>query len=219
MTCFLLAACAGAPPAEPSGPSAFFGVWEMESDLGGRVIPASLILEPSEDGGLRGTWESQGMEMELEEVEAREGRLSFFRQMGQEGPRLHFVGRLDGDALRGEQLLGDRTIPCTGRRFKLSDLDAGTIPTREESGDQEAYLDALEADFDAHAHRAVPRDGFDVLDEPELVPAAEATTLEPDEEVLGITLGGESRAYPIGALGNSELLNDVCGGVAIAAGW
>jgi len=80
-------------------------------------------------------------------------------------------------------------------------------------------LDELEADYDANAQRAVPRDSFDVLDEPELVAAGEATSLEDDEYVLGISLGGESKAYPIGALGESELFNDVCGGIPIAGSW
>ncbi len=54
---------------------------------------------------------------------------------------------------------------------------------------------------------------------PALVAASLATTLDPDEFVLGVALGGEARAYPIGALGSSELLNDVCGEIPIAVSW
>lgn len=97
--------------------------------------------------------------------------------------------------------------------------DPGPAPAPTDHGDEESYLDALEADYDRNARRAVPRDSFDVLDDPPMVPATEATTLDPDEHVLGVEIGGEACAYPIGALGNSELVNDTCGGVPIAASW
>lgn len=45
--------------------------------------------------------------------------------------------------------------------------------------------------------------------------------LNPSELVLGVTVGGKSRAYPINMLTgpSREILNDVLGGQAIAATW
>jgi hypothetical protein len=45
--------------------------------------------------------------------------------------------------------------------------------------------------------------------------------LNPDELVIGVTVNGESRAYPINCLTgpSREILNDKLGGVPIAATW
>lgn len=80
-------------------------------------------------------------------------------------------------------------------------------------------LDVLEAHYDQNSRQVVERDHFEVLDSPEMVLASAATSLEDDEHVLGVAIGGEAKAYPIGALGSSELVNDVCGGIPIAASW
>lgn len=47
------------------------------------------------------------------------------------------------------------------------------------------------------------------------------TVLNPTELVLGVTIEGESRAYPINMLTgpSREILNDTLGGRAIAATW
>ena len=55
-----------------------------------------------------------------------------------------------------------------------------------------------------------------------IVPVDEAERkLDPAELVLGVTVGGESRAYPINALTgpHREIINDQLGGQAIAATW
>jgi len=45
--------------------------------------------------------------------------------------------------------------------------------------------------------------------------------LNPDETVLGVTVNGQSRAYPINMLSGPtrEIINDDLGGIAIAATW
>ncbi len=80
-------------------------------------------------------------------------------------------------------------------------------------------LDSLEAHYNANVRKVVERDHFEVMDSPEMVPAGAATSLLDDEDVLGVSLGGVAKAYPIGALGRSELINADCGGRAIAASW
>ncbi|MBI4566405.1 MAG: DUF3179 domain-containing protein [Planctomycetes bacterium] len=77
----------------------------------------------------------------------------------------------------------------------------------------------LEADYEKHAHRAVPRDAFPVLHDPKLVPAAEASDVRDSDVVIGVMVGTEAKAYPIAVMGSHELANDNCGREPIAVSW
>ncbi len=55
-------------------------------------------------------------------------------------------------------------------------------------------------------------DGITALTQPRFIPAAAADYMEEDDRVLGITLGGKSRAYPLRILVNHEVVNDTLGG-------
>jgi Protein of unknown function (DUF3179) len=60
-----------------------------------------------------------------------------------------------------------------------------------------------------------PRDGIPAVDDPAFVPVAEADL--PDREpVIGLTIGDDSRAYPLRILTWHEIVNDVVGGVPVA---
>lgn len=65
--------------------------------------------------------------------------------------------------------------------------------------------------------------GFDAIPAilaPEFVTAAEADEqMNPDEQVLGVSINGESRAYSIPMLSRHEIVNDIVGGVPIAVTW
>ena len=52
---------------------------------------------------------------------------------------------------------------------------------------------------------------FVPLDNPEIVSADQATFLQPDDRVLGLTVGGESRAYPISMMTFHHVANDELG--------
>ncbi len=54
-----------------------------------------------------------------------------------------------------------------------------------------------------------------------MVSAAEADAggMAADTRVLGISINGESRAYPIPFMSRHEIVNDVVGGKSIAATW
>lgn len=65
--------------------------------------------------------------------------------------------------------------------------------------------------------------GFDsipaILD-PVLVSEREATEwMDGDEQVLGLSIDGDSRAYPIKMLSRHEIVNDVVGGKPVAVTW
>lgn len=61
-----------------------------------------------------------------------------------------------------------------------------------------------------------PRDGIPALTDPATVEAHEATFLKAEDRVLGVTRGGEARAYPIAILNWHEVVNDRLGDVSIA---
>ena len=63
-----------------------------------------------------------------------------------------------------------------------------------------------------------PRDGIPALDEPKFVSAA-ASVWEDDEHVVGVSVGGESRAYPLAILVWHELVNDSLGGEPILVSY
>ena len=66
----------------------------------------------------------------------------------------------------------------------------------------------------------LPQDAIPAIDDPQFYAAADADRdYTPDELVLGVTLNGESRAYPTGLLSRHEIVNDLVGGEPIAVTW
>lgn len=61
-----------------------------------------------------------------------------------------------------------------------------------------------------------PKDGIPALTDPATVQAGQATYLKAADRVIGVAVGGESRAYPIRILNYHEVVNDRLGGVPIA---
>ena len=57
-----------------------------------------------------------------------------------------------------------------------------------------------------------PRDGIPSIDKPVFVSAAQAKFMQPKDRVIGITVNGESRAYPINILNWHEIVNDTIRG-------
>ena len=69
--------------------------------------------------------------------------------------------------------------------------------------------------FDEIFSGGPPRDGIPSIDDPAFVPVSEAGL--PDREpVIGLTIGDDSRAYPLRILMWHEIVNDVVGGVPVA---
>ena len=66
----------------------------------------------------------------------------------------------------------------------------------------------------------VPFDGIQAILQPEFVTAGEAQAwMDPTEQVLGLSIGGEHHAYPISVLSRHEIVNDVVGGQPVAVTW
>jgi hypothetical protein len=69
--------------------------------------------------------------------------------------------------------------------------------------------------FDEIFSGGPPKDGIPAIDDPVFVPVGEAEL--PDREpVIGLTIGDDSRAYPLRILMWHEIVNDVVGGVPVA---
>ena len=63
-------------------------------------------------------------------------------------------------------------------------------------------------------------DGIPAILDPEFVSAEEAERwMDPDEQVLGLSINGESRAYSVRMLSRHEIVNDVVGGEAVVVTW
>ncbi len=60
-----------------------------------------------------------------------------------------------------------------------------------------------------------PKDGIPSIDDPEFVPVSEVTDLADTEPVIGVTVNGDARAYPLGILTQHEIVNDTIGGVPV----
>ena len=65
----------------------------------------------------------------------------------------------------------------------------------------------------------VRRDGIPDLQFPPHVTPEEATYLETDDRVFGVSINGEHRAYPLRVLNPHEMANDTVGGVQFALAY
>lgn len=65
--------------------------------------------------------------------------------------------------------------------------------------------------------------GYDAIPailDPEFLSAEDAQTqYRPDEQVLGLSINGDNRAYSIPMLSRHEIVNDEVGGVPLAVTW
>lgn len=62
-------------------------------------------------------------------------------------------------------------------------------------------------------------DGIPALDNPPMIQAAAATYLTPWEPVFGLSINGDSRAYPLRILDWHEMVNDVVGGTPVSLAY
>ena len=111
------------------------------------------------------------------------------------------------------------TIPSVqqfGRRLFTSS-EKITVPARSENL---APRDSSESDVSLELVTLLGFDAIPAILNPSFVSPVEAEQwMDPDEQVLGVSLNGESRAYSINMLSRHEIVNDVVGGAPIAVRW
>ncbi|GAB2763974.1 DUF3179 domain-containing protein [Nocardioides salsibiostraticola] len=108
------------------------------------------------------------------------------------------TGRSDGDRATGN--LGRQDIDAVSA---LDSRDDASFPTP---------LIPLEEILSG----GPPPDGIPSLDDPQFDPADEVDWLSPGDPVLSLTIGDETRGYPVGVLTWHEIANDTVGGVPVA---
>ena len=84
-----------------------------------------------------------------------------------------------------------------------------------------AYLsrDKMKIRLEEVTWGGVRKDGIPSLDNPTLVTADEADYLRADDLVFGVSINGETRAYPLRIMGWHEMFNEVIGGVPVALAY
>jgi len=60
-----------------------------------------------------------------------------------------------------------------------------------------------------------PKDGIPSIDDPTFVAVADVANLSPTEPVVGLTINGDARAYPLRVLTWHEIVNDEVGGIPV----
>ena len=79
-------------------------------------------------------------------------------------------------------------------------------------------LDDEESEYDIVT--LLPRDAIPAILQPEFLQGEEAAaTYEDVEQVLGLSINGDHRAYPLPFLSRHEIVNDVVGGQPVAVTW
>ena len=64
------------------------------------------------------------------------------------------------------------------------------------------------------------RDGIPAILDPIFASRSEAAAqMDPSERVIGVSINGEHRAYPLNLLSRHEIVNDIVGGKPIAVTW
>ncbi len=86
---------------------------------------------------------------------------------------------------------------------------------------REAYLDRtrMKIRFEEITWGGVRKDGIPSLDKPEMIDAVDADYLVGSDFVFGISINGDTRAYPLRIMGWHEMFNDVIGGVPLALAY
>jgi len=70
--------------------------------------------------------------------------------------------------------------------------------------------------FDEILSGGPPKDGIPSIDNPKFVPVSQAENLFPTEPVIGLSIDGDARAYPLRILTWHEIVNDTVGGTPVA---
>ena len=65
----------------------------------------------------------------------------------------------------------------------------------------------------------LPKDAILAILSPSFEKGSEVSWLKGHEAVVGVTINGESRAYPVPILSRVEIVNDTVGKVPIAVTW
>ncbi len=103
----------------------------------------------------------------------------------------------------------DQPLPKTAAAVAQPDGPA-TDPTAEPTADP------IRAD---EIVNVIPQDAKTALVSPTFLAAAAAFDIHSDEEVIGVVINGDARAFPLATLNVHEIVDDVIGGQPVAVTW
>ncbi len=130
------------------------------------------------------------------------------------GPLLVIAVMVLLGACSGAGALGDseREAGASGTAAAAPRRD---VPSALDDPDHSSFPSPL-LDVDQLLAGGPPPDGIPAIDEPNFQPVAEVDWLEDTEPVLSLTVGEETRAYPLRVMTWHEIVNDVVGGAPVA---
>ncbi len=103
-----------------------------------------------------------------------------------------------------------------GRQLWLN-LRAETVQISAPSTNGSA---AREETLDLKIVTVLGKDGIPAILNPRFITASQAAPqMAPQERILGVSINGDHRAYPLNLLSRHEIVNDTAGGVPIAVTW
>ncbi len=65
----------------------------------------------------------------------------------------------------------------------------------------------------------MPQDAIQAIDSPTYLSAAAVTDMHDADEILGVAINGQARAFPLATLSVHEIVNDTIGGQPVAVSW
>jgi hypothetical protein len=77
-------------------------------------------------------------------------------------------------------------------------------------------FDAIRSD---EIQSILPQDAIRALIKPNYLSASQASDINNQEEVIGVVINGDARAYPISTMSSHEIVDDDIGGQPIAVTW
>ncbi len=86
-------------------------------------------------------------------------------------------------------------------------------------GGERSLAKNLKIRFEEITWGGVKLDDLPPLDNPKLISVMEADYLLPDDLVFGVSINGDTRAYPLRIMGWHEMFNEVIGGVPVALAY
>ena len=98
----------------------------------------------------------------------------------------------------------------------LVSLDSLASPSRWEREWPQTDFSQTSVGFDEILSGGPPKDGIPSIDNPQFVPIGESNDLAPTEPVVGLSIDGDARAYPLRILTWHEIVNDTVGGLPVA---
>lgn len=148
------------------------------------------------------------------------------RYRGNDPRIMQAIGTLTGQSLAGwhEAMLWQQAHPevkphASFRFFKAAVFMRIDPAFKRFVGGDLSKPENMKIRLEEIAWGGVTVDGIPSLDNPRLIEAREATDLLPSDLVFGISINGDSRAYPLRIMGWHEMFNETIGGVPVALAY